>query len=88
MSTAINRIARIPKVLPPPRHKAVKRSPKPPSSLHVRIKPDPMDGGFVASCKELPGCWSEGETYEEAFQNIAEAIVAILQVESQDRAAV
>lgn len=32
------------------------------------------EGGFSASCPGLPGCWSEGETEEEALHNITEAI--------------
>ncbi len=27
-------------------------------------------GGFTAACIELPGCFSEGETQEEADRNI------------------
>ena len=32
------------------------------------------DGKFVASCPTLPGCWSQGETRDEARSNIADAI--------------
>lgn len=32
------------------------------------------EGGFAASVPTLPGCFSEGETVEEALANIAEAI--------------
>jgi len=37
------------------------------------------DGMFVASCPTLPGCWSQGETREEARQNIAEAASGYLE---------
>ncbi len=30
--------------------------------------------GYVASCPELQGCYSQGETYEEALKNIKDAI--------------
>jgi predicted RNase H-like HicB family nuclease len=30
--------------------------------------------GFTVGCPELPGCWSEGATEEEALQNIKDAI--------------
>ncbi len=30
--------------------------------------------GYSASCPGLPGCWSQGETEEEAIANIREAI--------------
>jgi antitoxin HicB len=36
-------------------------------------------GGFVASCPTLPGCWSQGETREEAVRNITESIEAYLE---------
>jgi predicted RNase H-like HicB family nuclease len=32
------------------------------------------DEGYSVSCPELPGCWSEGETREEAIENIRDAI--------------
>lgn len=47
----------------------------------VVVTPDPEDGGFVVSCPALPGCHSEGETMEEALENIRDAIsgcVAVL----------
>ena len=30
--------------------------------------------GFSVSCPGLPGCWSQGETEEEALKNIQDAI--------------
>ena len=30
--------------------------------------------GYSVSCPGLPGCWSQGETEEEALENIREAI--------------
>lgn len=36
--------------------------------------------GFSVSCPGLPGCWSQGETEEEALENIAEAIKEYLSV--------
>jgi len=30
--------------------------------------------GFFASCPTLQGCYSQGDTYEEALKNIREAI--------------
>lgn len=33
------------------------------------------EGRYVAECIDLPGCVSEGESIEEAIQNINEAIV-------------
>ena len=36
------------------------------------------DGVFVASCPTLPGCVSQGETRQEATENIQEAIEGYL----------
>jgi predicted RNase H-like HicB family nuclease len=30
--------------------------------------------GFSVSCPGLPGCWSQGETEQEALENIQDAI--------------
>lgn len=30
--------------------------------------------GYSVSCPSLPGCWSQGETEEEALANIQDAI--------------
>lgn len=30
--------------------------------------------GFAVSCPALPGCWSQGETEDEAVENIQDAI--------------
>ena len=32
------------------------------------------DEGFSVSCPGLPGCWSQGETEEEAIENVKHAI--------------
>ena len=38
------------------------------------------DEGFSVSCPGLPGCWSEGETEEEALANIRVAIREYVEV--------
>lgn len=48
--------------------------------LKVVIKPDPEDGGYVASCPALPGCHSQGDTVAEARRNIRDAIRLCLDV--------
>jgi predicted RNase H-like HicB family nuclease len=40
----------------------------------VVVTPDPDDGGFAVSCPAIPGCHSEGDTLEEALENIKDAI--------------
>ncbi|TET44857.1 MAG: type II toxin-antitoxin system HicB family antitoxin [Dehalococcoidia bacterium] len=32
------------------------------------------DEGYSVSCPGLPGCWSQGETEQEAMENIRDAI--------------
>lgn len=43
----------------------------------------PSDEGFSVSVPGLPGCWSQGETEEEALSNIEDAIRAYLEVVSE-----
>ena len=47
--------------------------------LHVIIEKDEA-GYFVAEVPALPGCLSQGKTYEEAISNIKEAIEGWLEV--------
>ena len=46
----------------------------------VVLKPDTEDGGFNISCPALPGCHSQGDTEEEALENIKDAILGCLEV--------
>lgn len=32
------------------------------------------EDGYFATCNELQGCYTQGETYEEAIENIKDAI--------------
>jgi len=32
------------------------------------------DEGFAVHCPELPGCWSQGSTIEEARENVIDAV--------------
>ena len=49
----------------------------------VLLEPD-EDGGYVVTCPSLTGCYSQGETVEEALANIREAIELCLE-ELQDQ---
>ncbi len=42
--------------------------------------PDIEDGGYVARVLEFPGCISEGDTPNEAIENIEEALRLIVEV--------
>ena len=37
------------------------------------------EDGYFATCPELQGCYSQGDTYEEVFSNIKDAINLHLQ---------
>lgn len=39
--------------------------------------------GFAVGCPELPGCWSQGRTEEEALCNIQSAIKDYLEVAAE-----
>jgi predicted RNase H-like HicB family nuclease len=45
----------------------------------VLIEPDEEAGGYVVSCPALPGCYTQGNTIEEALENIKEAILLCLE---------
>lgn len=45
----------------------------------IILKPDPEDGGFNVSCPALPGCHSQGDSEEEALDNIKKAILGCLE---------
>jgi predicted RNase H-like HicB family nuclease len=47
---------------------------------------DAEEGGYIASFPALPGCHSQGDTVEEALNNIKEAIVGCLESISEERA--
>lgn len=38
------------------------------------LEPDLEDGGYVVTCKEIPAAISQGETIEEAIDNISDAV--------------
>lgn len=52
-------------------------------NINVVIENDPEDGGYIVSCPALPGCHSEGDTIEEALQNIRDAIHGCLDVPNE-----
>jgi len=44
------------------------------------FEPDKEVGGYTVTIPSLPGCISEGETFEEALKNIQEAASLYLEV--------
>ena len=51
--------------------------------LFVTIDKDAETGWYVATCPLLPGCVSQGETREQALDNIMEAASGWLEVFSE-----
>ena len=48
-------------------------------NFKIMLEPDEESGGYVISCPSLPGCYSQGETIDEAIANIKEAILLCLE---------
>ena len=42
--------------------------------MKYKIVMKKSEEGYSVSCPGLPGCWSQGETEEEAIKNILSAI--------------
>ena len=38
------------------------------------LEPDLQDGGYTVTCLEIPAAISQGETFEEAIENIKDAV--------------
>lgn len=47
--------------------------------MRYRVNIKKTDEGYAVWCPGLPGCWSQGETEEEALENIKDAIKAYLE---------
>jgi predicted RNase H-like HicB family nuclease len=43
-------------------------------NFKVVLEEDSEAGGYVVRCPELQGCYSQGETVDEALENIRETI--------------
>ena len=52
--------------------------------LSYKVILEPVDeGGYTVYVPSLPGCISEGDTYQEALKNIKEAIEGWIEVSEQ-----
>ena len=47
--------------------------------MRYKVSVRKTDEGYAVWCPGLPGCWSQGETEEEALENIRDAIEAYLE---------
>ncbi len=48
--------------------------------MKYKVAVHPDDDGYAISVPGLPGCWSQGETEQEALENIQIAIREYLEV--------
>ena len=46
--------------------------------MRYKVELIKTDEGYSVGCPELPGCWSQGDTEEEALENIKSAITDYL----------
>jgi predicted RNase H-like HicB family nuclease len=53
--------------------------------LTIRVKEDPLDGGWVAECLDLPGCFSQGDTRDEALRNLSDAVASIISLRMEQQ---
>ncbi|WP_299436656.1 type II toxin-antitoxin system HicB family antitoxin [uncultured Rhodospira sp.] len=44
----------------------------------VTLTPDPEDGGYVVTCRDLPGLVTQGDSRDEALAMAIDAILALL----------
>jgi predicted RNase H-like HicB family nuclease len=47
--------------------------------MRYKINLKKSEEGYAIWCPALPGCWSQGDTEEEALENIKDAIQAYLE---------
>jgi predicted RNase H-like HicB family nuclease len=52
--------------------------------MHYRVNLFQSDEGWAVSCRDLPGCHSQGKTREEALENITDAARLWLEVEAEE----
>ena len=50
----------------------------------IILKPDIEQGGYWVEVPALPGCYSQGDTLEQALDNIKEAIEGYIEVLTMD----
>jgi predicted RNase H-like HicB family nuclease len=48
--------------------------------MQYRVELIKSEEGYAVGCPDLPGCWSQGHTEEEALANIKDAIKDYIEV--------
>jgi predicted RNase H-like HicB family nuclease len=49
-------------------------------TVRYKVELIKSEEGYAVGCPDLPGCWSQGNTEEEALANIKSAITEYLEV--------
>lgn len=49
-------------------------------TFRFEVTEDEEDGGWVARCVNLPGCWVQGDTQDELARNMETAVEEVLAV--------
>jgi len=62
-----------------PNNQYASRMKKKPIKSYMAFFEEEEDGGYSVSVPALPGCYSQGDSFEEARANIAEAIELYLE---------
>lgn len=55
--------------------------------LTFRVREDPLDGGWVAECPDLPGSFAQGDTRDEALRNLSDAVIDIVELRMDEQLA-
>ncbi|NQS97099.1 MAG: type II toxin-antitoxin system HicB family antitoxin [candidate division Zixibacteria bacterium] len=53
--------------------------------MNYKVQLTKTDEGYSVWCPGLPGCWSQGETEEQALENIKDAIKVYINAKIQIR---
>ena len=66
-----------------PAPRGTRRSKKSPAGPLRFILRECEEGGYTAICPDIPGAISEGETQQEAMENLADAMRCVLEVSQE-----
>ena len=61
-----------------------KRKPKPKVRYSFPVVIERDEEGYYANCPSLQGCFTDGDTFEEAMKNIQEVIELLLESQKDD----
>jgi predicted RNase H-like HicB family nuclease len=62
----------------------VSEQPTPQQTVYKAVVHAEEDGGYWAEVPDLPGCLTQGDTLDEVYHNLTEAIACHLDLASED----